>query len=298
MEHKGLTPHKSIVIDELFSIHYFEYTKQFTFDGESHDFWEFVCVDKGQLLVIAGDKEFVLESGDIYFHKPNEFHNVKIIDNIESNSVIITFSSLSEGMDFFRDKKLSINNLERQLLGSIIKASTVSFTTPLNNPYENELLRAESAPWGNEQIIVNTLELFLLTLAQRHHHMNDNENLHIQATTKSSRELAKVQEIIEYFERNLHKNLSLVQICEDNDIGRTQLFGAFKYITSTTPTEYFSQMRINKAKELIRTEPLNFTEIAERLGYSSVYYFSKKFKHVTNMSPSEYAESIKIMFEQ
>ena len=36
----------SISIDKIFSIHYFEYMNDFSFEGESHDFWEFIFVDK------------------------------------------------------------------------------------------------------------------------------------------------------------------------------------------------------------------------------------------------------------
>ena len=41
-------------IEELFSLHYFEYMSTFSFPGESHDFWEFVCVDKGEVEIGAG----------------------------------------------------------------------------------------------------------------------------------------------------------------------------------------------------------------------------------------------------
>ncbi len=40
-------------IEELFSLHYFEYMSTFSFPGESHDFWEFVCVDKGEVEIGA-----------------------------------------------------------------------------------------------------------------------------------------------------------------------------------------------------------------------------------------------------
>ena len=56
-------------------------------------------------------------------------------------------------------------------------------------------------------------------------------------------------------------------------------------------------LKINAAKELIRTNRMNFTQIAEHLGYASIHYFSRQFKKVTGMTPSEYASSIKAMAE-
>ena len=44
---------------------------------------------------------------------------------------------------------------------------------------------------------------------------------------------------------------------------------------------------------MIRNEQLNFTQISEKLGYTSIHYFSRQFKKLTNMTPSEYASSIK-----
>lgn len=70
---------KDYEIDEIISIHYFEYMKDFTFQGESHDFWEFLFVDKGTALVQTDTDLYRLQDGDIIFHKPNEFHSIQTI---------------------------------------------------------------------------------------------------------------------------------------------------------------------------------------------------------------------------
>lgn len=73
---------KDIVVDSIITIHYFEYMKDFVFHGESHDFWEFLYVDKGSVLVRAGDDQFRLDTGDIIFHEPNEFHAIRSVGNV------------------------------------------------------------------------------------------------------------------------------------------------------------------------------------------------------------------------
>ena len=62
--------------------------------------------------------------------------------------------------------------------------------------------------------------------------------------------------------------------------------------------EYFSKMKIDSAKHLIRIGNLNFSQIAERLGYNSIHYFSRQFKQLTGMTPTEYASSVKAMMEK
>ena len=62
--------------------------------------------------------------------------------------------------------------------------------------------------------------------------------------------------------------------------------------------EFFSMMKIDTAKQMIRDNQLNFTQIADRLGYNSIHYFSRQFKQITTMTPSEYATSIRLLSEK
>ncbi|MDF2661286.1 MAG: AraC family transcriptional regulator [Paenibacillus sp.] len=54
-----------------------------------------------------------------------------------------------------------------------------------------------------------------------------------------------------------------------------------------------SKLRIERAKQHIREDTCNVTEIAERLGYTSIHYFSRQFKKATGMAPSEYLKTMK-----
>ena len=57
----------------------------------------------------------------------------------------------------------------------------------------------------------------------------------------------------------------------------------------------FSKMKIDAARRMIRAGRLNFTQIASALEFGSVQYFSRRFKLLTGMSPSEYARSVKML---
>ena len=59
--------------------------------------------------------------------------------------------------------------------------------------------------------------------------------------------------------------------------------------------QYCQRLKIDAAKRLIRQKRMNFTEIAESLGYSSIHYFSRHFKKQTGMTPTQYADSVKAM---
>lgn len=89
----------SIDIDAIITLHYFEYMKNFEFKGESHNFWEFLYVDKGTVAVRADDTWTTLKTGDIIFHQPNEFHAIKSIGKDSPNLVVMSFTCDSPAMD-------------------------------------------------------------------------------------------------------------------------------------------------------------------------------------------------------
>ena len=53
MYYPGIDFQTSISIGTLYSIHYYEYRTDFTFSGETHDFWEFVYADKGETIITS-----------------------------------------------------------------------------------------------------------------------------------------------------------------------------------------------------------------------------------------------------
>ena len=70
-----------------------------------------------------------------------------------------------------------------------------------------------------------------------------------------------------------------------------------RYYGGCEHVDVVEQLAIDRAKELIRGRRMNFTQIADHLGYSSVHYFSRQFKRITDMTPSEYTASIKRLSE-
>ena len=66
------------------------------------------------------------------------------------------------------------------------------------------------------------------------------------------------------------------------------------YNREKSPIAYFNGLKILEAQRLIAQTPLNNTEIAERLGFSSVHHFSKAFKQKTGIAPTEYAKASRI----
>ena len=299
MGYDGITLHNSINIGKIYSIHYFEYMNDFSFEGESHNFWEFICVDKGEVGVTAGDSFTILKKGDIAFHQPNEFHNVQAVSGIAPNLVVISFQCTDDAMRFFKKKILQIDETERNLLADIIIEARRCFDCRLDDPYLQNMPMKEPDLFGAEQMIHLLLTQFIIHLIRRysaplmlHKRLPRLESI---KATKSRSDTEVFNRIVGYLEEKLNTRVTIEQICHDNLIGRSQLQKIFKEQCNMGIIEYFSLMKINAAKELMRTNQMNFTQISEHLCYTSIHYFSRQFKKVTGMTPSEYASSIKAM---
>lgn len=285
---------EDLKIDSIITLHYFEYMKDFIFQGEAHDFWEFLYVDNGTVSVRYDDTWMTLNTGDIIFHQPNEFHAIKSIGRNSPNLVVISFICNSPAMKHFIHKSYTLTNEERSLISHIISEGKKTFSTPMNIPSVEQVQIKDKTPFASQQLIILYLELFLITCIRNHHENTAPsfaapKNTPEKQTTKQSR----LEEVIQYMEAHICEQLKLSDICSEFSISRSSLQSLFHSEKDCGVIDYFNQMKIQRAKDIIREGTMNFTEIAYYLSYSSLPYFSRQFKAALGMSPSEYSSSVK-----
>lgn len=278
-------------IRHIYTVHYFEYTSSYAFAGESHDFWEFLYVDKGSVRVTAGEREYDLSRGQIIFHAPGEFHALSANGMVAPNLVVVSFACPHPAMDFFRGCLAALGAEERVLLGRIINESKTIFATPLNDPTTHSMTRREAVPFGSEQLLAAALEELLIRLVRQ------GESAPIPDPVPLQQMEERTAQIIEYLEQRLDQSLTISKICRDNLIGRAQLERCFHEQTGGGVIDYFCKMKMDEARRMIREGRLNITQIAARLDFRSVQYFSRRFRTLTGMSPSEYSRSVKMLSE-
>ncbi len=287
-----------IVLDYLVTVHYFEYPHDFYFAGEAHDFWEFLYVDKGEVEVNAGGVLHSLKKGDIIFHRPMEFHGLRAVGVNSPNLLVAAFVCKSPDMSFFDGKLMRVGDSERDLLAQVIREARSAYSSPLNDPYLEQLTLREDIPFGAEQMIKISIEQMLIQMVRKGRSGSARPD---EKTTSSIRETADgelLARVIAYLDRRIREQITLDEVCRDNLIGRSSLQKAFRAKTGGGVMEYFSQMKIETAKQFIRDGQRNFTQIAHDLGFSTIHYFSRRFKAVTGMTPTEYASSVKIREEK
>lgn len=299
MFYLGIDLKDSLHIEKIYSIHYFEYMNDFSFPGESHNFWELLYIDKGEINITAGKTSHIMRKGEIIFHEPNEFHNVQANGVIAPNLIVISFSCNSKAMEFFKKKHFKIDETERNLLADIIIEARRCLDCRLDDPYMPNPPMKPAELFGAEQMIRLNLEHFLIHLYRRYTSpiaiQKNQEKAFPPKMTKSRSDAEVFNRVLNYLNQKICTQITIEEICKDNLVGRSQLQKIFKTQTGMGIIEYFSSLKIDTAKQLIRTNHLNFTQISEYLGYSSIHYFSRQFKKITGMTPSEYASSIKAM---
>lgn len=278
---------EEFTIRKLYSFHYSELVKDYVYPGEKHDFWEFLYVDKGEVEVVTGQFTYTLKQGEIVFYAPNAFHSLRCNRNTPVNIFIVSFECQSEAMRFFTNKSLRVGDEERKLLSIIISEGQHVFR---REPGKG-LCKIEQPYFGSEQILKIYLEALFIQLIRRE--MDSRKEPKLSALTKEREDQSLAERIERYLQERVSERLTLRQISEDFAVSETYMRNVFREHAGCGLMEYLSRLRIEEAKLMIRKENYTVSEIAERLGYRSIHYFSRQFKQKTGMSPSEYLRSLK-----
>ncbi len=271
-------------ISRIVTIHYYEFDRNFVFRGERHNFWEMVYVDKGQVEIKRDDDIITLSQGEIVFHAPDEFHSIRALDS-SPNFFVISFVCDSPAIQYFEKYKTLLGKSLRPFIASIIKESENAYDIPKNNPNLKKLIRKETCPIGAEQLIKTYLEQFLIFL------MRENGKGDI-FPSKESMENHLVSEIKAYLNLQTETTVYVDDICRKFGYSKSYLSRLFRQSSGKTLAGYTIDLKIDRAKQLIRDGSLNFTQISELLAFDNPQFFSRVFKRCTGMSPSEFKHSL------
>ncbi len=284
MEYVMTKLENAITVDGVFTVHYFEYAKDFAYSGEIHNFWELVYADKKSLYITAGAKEIRLAVGQLYLHRPNEFHNIRCDGSHAANSVIVSFSSDSEALMTIAGMIIDCTPEQKRLIGGMIREASDIFSTPLGLPYIRIMQRSGTGAFGGEQLLKLYLEQLLILLVR-----GNGQREPQPATSTDNRVLAG---ICDYLEANIHRPLHFSDVSRQFNLSPSVIKRIFREQMGCGVMECFNRFRIDAAKEYIREGEFNFTEIAALLCFGSSQYFTTVFKRISGMTPTEYHSSV------
>lgn len=278
-------------IKEIITFFHMELPKDFRYDGESHNFWELVYIDKGEMICQADKKRFLIKSGEITFHKPNEFHNLSGNGVTKSSVIIITFGCRSQFMAHFEGKIFKLNSEEKNLFSQLFNEGISCYQLKdEQNPLTQNMIELEDAPLGASQCVKSLFEVFLIRLARRG-----------EALTQAARRNyiidgidipRSVKDMVELLNDNIYGRLTIADIASRLGMSESTVKQLFSRHFKQGIIHYYNSLKIAEAKKLIRESKYTFGEISDMLCFESPQYFSKSFKKNTGRTPSEYRASV------
>lgn len=293
MENKftGVSFERIFNIEKIITLFYMELSKNFHYGGEQHDFWEMVYIDKGEMLCTADKNRFILKSGEMTFHKPNEFHNLSGNNAVAPNISIITFECKSRAMKYFEGKIFRLDAEEKTLLSMLFTEGLSCYRmADEHDPLLQKLEKIDPSPFGSSQMTKNLLEVFLIRLCRN-----------TDVLTKKMRRSYvidgvdvpyHVKEILDFLHENIYGKLTVGDVARHVGKSESTVKQQFSLYRKSGIMKYYNELKIKEARKLIREGQYNMTQISDMLHFDNPQYFSKCFKAYTNMTPREYKSSI------
>lgn len=260
----------SLDISEIYTKFYQEKGTNYNFSGEKHSYWELTYVDKGELLTTIDGVSYHLKQGDLIFYAPMQFHTQSTFEKISSSYLTINFKMNFNHADLLCNKIFSL------------KRDSYFIVTKLIEELSNDNL------YSNDLSLCYLKELIIQMLRLNNSHFHSKPTTHMQQTYENE----LLNDILLYIDNNIYEKISVSTLCEHFCISTSMLHSLFRKNMNNTAKNYINELKLSKSKELIRNSTHTLSEISEMLGFSSIHYFSKKFKSYFNISPTEYSKSI------
>lgn len=255
-----------VQVECLYTIFYQEREAGFVFAGESHPMAELTYMDKGSLHSVAEGHELILEQGDLVLYAPDQWHMQYADPDQAPRIVSIGFEARGVQWQALSNRRFHADAEAIRILQRILT--------------EQEQ--------GDGERIFSLLTMLLLYLGGGN---EKDGNPGVQPVISGENTI--IRKAQQYVQEHVTGKLTVATVAEAAGISASYLTALFQKHLHVSPGEYIRRIKLQQSKQLIREGQMNFTQIAEVLHYSTVHHFSRQFKQVFGMTPSEYASSVR-----
>lgn len=274
-----------IELTALYSFYHFHFATGYVFPGESHPFWEMVCVLNGQVDIGADDEMYMLGAGDVIFHRPDEFHSIWANYAHAPDLLVVSFESDSPAMRFFERRRLHAAPLHRAMIEDLIREAERTFDSSLQH---NDWTFRPGRSGGTY-----ALRLLLTRLLMELFNGADQSDAPEGRSRRAEPEEERlIQDVIALMRANLRGELRFADLCRSMGMSATAVKQLFRRRFETTPMAYYEQLRMSEARRRLREGGKSISAVADELGFSSPSYFSARFRRVNGMSPRAFLSDL------
>lgn len=266
MGNRDFAVRPKVRVESLYTVFYQEKEAGFVFSGEAHPMAELLYVDKGCVHSVADGVEQVLTQGEMMLYTPEQWH-MQYADPDQA-PCIATISFWAKGIDWERlsNRVYAYSQETADLMRQILKAQRM----------------------GNADSIFSFLTLLLLQMQAEAQNTGREK-----AESVVSTENTIIRRAQQYVQEHIAEKLTVSVLAQQIGVSASYLTALFHKHLSFSPGEYIRRIKLEQSKQMIREGRMNFTEIAENLQYSTVHHFSRQFKQMFDMTPTEYAKSVR-----
>lgn len=280
-----IAPKEIIKIDKLVSAYDYLFSPAYQFNGERHKHWEVVGVFDGVACIISHDKKLLLHENEFFIHEPFEFHAIYPhhgalhvgVFGFESDSVAL--HSISDRILRNPDQITLFTNLLKEGLLTLAGLNSVPPLNPKDVP-----------PLATDQATKVLGEYFLINLLRT---QSEPANPKVKTIVKMPLDATLSQKIIEFLHLYIYQNIKLETIADAFGYSKEHICRIFKSEIGKSIIDYYIDIRIEKAKQLLSSGKYTILDVHKKLNYSTPQYFTNQFKKKTGLTPSQFCKPLK-----
>ena len=293
MEPTGFSrhPYAKTELEKLFDVPCFYTVYRLELDPsrfreDVHPFWEVAFAEQKGFTIARDGVISTVKEGEVIFYPPNVRHvapkdNSTPTDNIVD---ILTFTCDSPELYRVAEVPRMLNEGEKSLLLSIVRDAQFAMEPIAEPPYFRRRPHVgKCAP----QKLRNKFELFLLSLYER---IEREETGNRSNAENRNGEIA--DKAFLFLRNHLCEEITASQVAHHVGLSPSRLRELFRRRYGCGLVECFNDLKIEEAKNLIRRTSMTFSEISDRLGFSSPQYFTRLFRKKVGVPPSVFAQGI------
>lgn len=263
-----------------------------------------IFVIQGQVFLKSKNRHIFNQNELIIVRCDNEFSFTSYIPDTEVLYIIFKTNShiefITNRIFDFKNKQLidQIVNTNKKITIIRLKKPEITYDLEIGQyftilaaiTYNNInliLLELLESDLYNKIPSITTKNLFLNHNLKPQNFLNNQLDYAKKISTDLYQEIL-VEQVISYLQVNLEKHLRIDDIAQQFLMGSSNLKRIFKKVTGLSIMNYLLKIRMDIAKKLISQHDMTCTEIANKLGYSSVHHLSSAFKKYTGITPTQY----------
>ncbi len=258
------------------------------YGGDWHDFPELLYVERGEHTLLVDGERFELCAGQAILFAPNAYH----VGTGKPSSAVVSIVSFETDFTHLHsvcNRVITLNDTQKRQLSAIVTQGAEQFCKVQRESGEQGMMVCEGVPPLELMRLKNRLELLLIDLYTG---IAAYASTTQTASNQGNFRAEELQKMTAFLREQLHRSLTQEEIAAYCKVSVSKLKRLCREQLGCAPMTYFLAMKVGEAKKLIRESSLNFTQIAERLGFGSIHYFSRFFKEKTGLTPSQYARSV------